>query len=353
MYLRKRLRIHVYPLFIAICTGANKMPNERHNLILDDMAEELGLSKSTVSRALSGKGRISDETRRRVVEYAENHGFTPNSIASSLARSQTNSIGVVIPTEAFYSEIPFFHECLMGVCEASIQRDYDVLIAPINEGNISVLKRIVSRRKVDGILLTRSLAVDYPADYLKAARIPFVTVGSASDANMIQVDTDTKAACKELTLRVLNTHRCTPALILGSLDYIVNRNRLEGYSLALQEAGCAQSDLIVITGVSGGKNVREACQSAAQSGVESIICGDDFICAKAIEQLREDGRSDISISSFYNSDILRNLPFVDLVVSVDVHAYGIASGDLLIDLIENKPVPKKTFVPHVILQYKH
>jgi DNA-binding LacI/PurR family transcriptional regulator len=86
-----------------------------------------------------------------------------------------------------YSEIPFFHECLMGVCEASIQRDYDVLIAPVGEGNISVLKRIVSRRKVDGILLTRSLVVDYPADYLKAARIPFVTVGSSSDANMIQV----------------------------------------------------------------------------------------------------------------------------------------------------------------------
>ena len=317
------------------------------------MAEELGLSKSTVSRALSGNGRISDETRRRVVEYAERHGFTPNSIARSLARSQTNNIGVVIPTEAFYSEIPFFHECLMGVCEASIQRDYDVLIAPVGEGNISVLKRIVSRRKVDGILLTRSLVVDYPADYLKAARIPFVTVGSSSDANMIQVDTDTKAACKELTKRVLSKSERTPALILGPLDYIVNQDRLEGFSLALQDAGQTPSSASLITGVSGGKSIREACRSLVESGAQSIICGDDFICAKAVEQLREDGRSEISISSFYNSDILRNLPFVDLVVSVDVHAYGIASGNLLIDLIENKPVPKKTFVPHVVLQYKH
>lgn len=329
------------------------MPHERHNLILDDMAAELGLSKSTVSRALSGNGRISDETRRRVVDYAERHGFTPNSIASSLARSQTNNIGVVIPTEAFYSEIPFFHECLMGVCEASIQRDYDVLITPVGEGNISVLKRIVSRRKVDGILLTRSLVVDYPADYLKAARIPFVTVGSSSDANMVQVDTDTTTACQTLTEQVLERSGQTPALILGPLDYIVNQNRLEGFSLALATAGRALTDATVVSGISGGKNVREACRSVTQSGVDSIICGDDFICAKVIEQLREDGRGDIHVSSFYNSDILRNLPFVDLVVSVDVHAYGIASGNLLIDLIENKPVPKKTFVPHVILQYKH
>ena len=329
------------------------MPHERHNLILNDMAAELGLSKSTVSRALSGNGRISDETRRRVVEYAESHGFTPNSIASSLARSQTNNIGVVIPTEAFYSEIPFFHECLMGVCEASIQRDYDVLIAPVGEGNISVLKRIVSRRKVDGILLTRSLVVDYPADYLKAARIPFVTVGSSSDANMIQVDTDTVAACKELTRQVLERNSAKLALILGPLDYIVNQNRLDGFHQALAEAGRAQSGAVVLTGVSGGKNIREACHSVAQSGADYIICGDDFICAKAVEQLREDGRSDIPVSSYYNSDILRNLPLVDLVMSVDVHAYGIASGNLLIDLIENKPVPKKTFVPHIILQYKH
>lgn len=329
------------------------MAHEHHNLILDDMAAELGLSKSTVSRALSGNGRISDETRRRVVEYAEQHGFTPNSIARSLARSQTNNIGVVIPTEAFYSEIPFFHECLMGVCEASIQRDYDVLIAPVGEGNISVLKRVVSRRKVDGILLTRSLVVDYPADYLKASHIPFVTIGSSNDANMIQVDTDTMAACKALTKQVLEKGDVSIALILGPLDYIVNQNRLEGFSQALAEAGRALSSAIIVTGISGGKNVREACRSVLQSGADCIICGDDFICAKTVEQLREDGRSDIHISSFYNSDILRNLPLIDLVVSVDVHAYGIASGNLLIDLIENKPVPKKTFVPHTILQYNH
>lgn len=329
------------------------MARERHNLILDDMAEELGLSKSTVSRAISGNGRISDKTRRRVLECAERHGFSPNSIASSLARSRTNNIGVVIPTEAFYSEIPFFHECLMGVCEVASQRNYDVLITPIGEGDISVLKRIVSQRKVDGILLTRSLVVDYPADYLKTVRIPFVTVGSSSDPNTVQVDTDTAVACRSLTSQILKDSGVKPALILGPLEYIVNQNRLAGFSEALAENSCRLSDAIVITGVSGGKNIREACRSVVQAGATYILCGDDYICAKTVEQLRDDARDDIRISSFYNSDILRNLPLIDFVVSVDVRAYGIASGNLLIDLIENKPIPQKTFVPHTILHYQH
>jgi len=325
------------------------MARERHNLILDDMATELGLSKSTVSRAISGKGRVSDETRRRVTECAERHGFAPNSIASSLARSQTNNIGVVIPTEAFYNEIPFFHECLMGVCEAPARRNYDVLITTVAEDDISALKRIVSKRKVDGILLTRSLVADYPADYLKTARVPFVTVGSSSDPNLVQVDTDTVAACRTLTGQVLERGGVRLALILGPLEYIVNRNRLDGFTEALLQAGRTLSDVTVIAGVSGGRNVKDACRRAAESGADYILCGDDYICAKTAEQLRDGGRSDIRVSSFYNSDFLRNLNIVDSVVSVDVRAYGIASGSILIDLIENKPVPNKTFVPHTIL----
>ncbi len=317
------------------------------------MAVELGLSKSTVSRAISGNGRVSDETRRRVLEYAERHGFSPNSIASSLARSQTNNIGIVIPTEAFYSEIPFFHECLMGVCEAASQRHYDVLITPIGEDDISVLKRIVSQRKVDGVLLTRSLVVDYPADYLKTARIPFVTIGSSIDPDIIQVDTDTADACKTLTGHILETKNVRLALILGPLEYIVNRNRLEGFTAALAAAGLERSDVTVITGVSGGKNVRSACRSALEAGADYLLCGDDFICAKTVEELREDDCGNIRVSSFYNSDILRNLPFVEHVISVDVRAYGIASGNLLIDLIENKPIQKKTYIPHTILHYSN
>lgn len=328
------------------------MTKKKQNLILDDLASELGLSKSTVSRAISGNGRVSDETRRRVLNYADTHGYTPNSIASSLARSRTNNIGVVIPSEAFYNEIPFFQECLMGVCGAASKRNYDVLIAPIAEGDISVLKRIVSNRKVDGVLLTRSLVVDYPADYLKTARVPFVTVGSSRDPAIVQVDTDTAAACRALTAETLQSCASRVALILGPLEYIVNKDRLNGYSAAFADAGRAVDPALVFSDVSGGKAVKEACQQAVDAGAECVLCGDDYICAKVVEQLVASGAVHTRVSSFYNSDILRNLPLVSAVINVDVRSYGVAAGEALIQLLEHEPVEQKTFVPHTILHYR-
>lgn len=326
------------------------MTKKPKKLILDDLAAELGLSKSTVSRAISGNGRVSEETRKRVLACAKLHGYAPNSIASSLARSRTDNIGVVIPTEAFYNEIPFFQECLMGVCEAAAKRNYDVLVATVGENDISVLRRIVANRKADGILLTRSLVVDYPADYLKAARVPFVIVGSSGDEGIVQVDTDTAEACRELTASVLKQGKKRVALILGSLQYIVNRNRLDGFHAALAAEGVGQT--LVYADVEGGKAVREACLNAVNAGAEHILCGDDFICAKVVELLNGLGGTAVRVSSFYNSELLRNLTRVDSVVDVDVRSYGEAAGEALLRLLAGEPVAQKTYVPHRILRFR-
>ncbi len=328
------------------------MSLKRRNLILDDLASTLGLSKSTVSRAISGNGRVSDATRRRVLDYAESCGYAPNSIASSLARSRTDNIAVAIPTEAFSNEVPFFQECLMGVCEAADRHDYNVLVVTIGECDVSALKRIVSNRKADGVLLTRSLVVDYPADFLKAARVPFVTVGSSSDRSIVQVDTDTAAACRELTAQLLRENAGRVALILGNLQYIVNQDRYEGFAAAFHERGRTIEEGLVFTGVHGGRAVREACKTALERGASCILCGDDFICATVADQLTSAGISQVRVSSFYNSDMIRNLPLVDFVVSVDVRRYGVAAGETLIRLLEHEPVEQKTFVPYSIIRYR-
>ncbi|MCI6649047.1 MAG: LacI family DNA-binding transcriptional regulator, partial [Lachnospiraceae bacterium] len=64
-------------------------------ITIDDIARALGVSKTTVSRALSGKGRISDSTKKRVMEYAREHDYKPNVMARGLAQSRTYNIAVV------------------------------------------------------------------------------------------------------------------------------------------------------------------------------------------------------------------------------------------------------------------
>ena len=69
---------------------------EKKDITIADVAEALGVSKTTVSRAISGKGRIGKETRKRVLEYIEEHDYKPNAIAKGLAQSKTYNICVVI-----------------------------------------------------------------------------------------------------------------------------------------------------------------------------------------------------------------------------------------------------------------
>ena len=68
-----------------------------NNITISDVAEALGVSKTTVSRAISGKGRIGAATRKRVLEYIQEHDYKPNVIARGLAQSKTFNICVVMP----------------------------------------------------------------------------------------------------------------------------------------------------------------------------------------------------------------------------------------------------------------
>ena len=70
---------------------------EKKNITIADVAEALGVSKTTVSRAISGKGRIGQETRDRVLKYIEEHDYKPNVIAKGLAQSKTYNLCVVMP----------------------------------------------------------------------------------------------------------------------------------------------------------------------------------------------------------------------------------------------------------------
>ena len=138
-----------------------------NNITIGDIAKDLGLSKTTISRAISGKGRIGAETKQRVQKYILEHNYSPNLVAKGLAQSKTFNIGIILPSDANLTEIPFFQSCLMGICEGAASMDYDVLVTTVTDDDISLLKRIIDNQKVDGVVLTRSLVRDLPAEYLK------------------------------------------------------------------------------------------------------------------------------------------------------------------------------------------
>ena len=137
------------------------MKNIPKKITIKEIAEIAGVSKSTVSRAIDGNPRISDETRSKIFGIIEEYGYKPNTAARNLARNKTNAIGIVMPHgESGIYATTFFQESLKGICNTVSKNNYDVLITSGNPTEPEAIKRLISTSRVDGIILLRSSLKD-------------------------------------------------------------------------------------------------------------------------------------------------------------------------------------------------
>lgn len=298
---------------------------------LSDIAEELGLSQSTVSRALSGKGRISEDTRRRVTEYIRETGYRPNSIAKSLAQKKTFNLCALLPEDALSSQMPFFHQCLMGIGTAAVTHDYDVIITSVSEGNCEHLRRVISADKADGYILMRAVAEDPALALLKSLGLPFVLIGSSGDKDIIQIDTDNASAAKALTCSVIRDGSVRPALLVGKMNYEVNRSRARGYTEAL--GGQDMSPPLIFDWLGSPEDIRTALLAAEKADADAIICGDDYICAHVLTSMQGRERR-LPVASLYGSDMLSLLGTVKTAEFADARELGSRAAEKLLSIID-------------------
>ena len=130
---------------------------EKKTYTLNDIARELGVNKATVSKAISGKGNLSAETRARILEFIDKCGYRPNAVAQSLARNRTFNIGLMMPDQAGVFDGAFFRDCLSGVCKIASANSYDVLMTMDSEQSVENIARLIDNRKIDGVIAMRSL----------------------------------------------------------------------------------------------------------------------------------------------------------------------------------------------------
>ncbi len=325
------------------------------SLTIGDIAEELGLSKTTISRAISGKGRIGEETRAKVMEFIRAHDYKPNVVAKGLAQSKTYNIGVVLPADANLSEIPFFQGCLMGICEAAAEMDYDVVVTTVKEDDITFLKKLIQNQKVDGLVLTRALVNDLPAAFLKETKMPFVVIGSSEKEDIVQIDSDHIAACCELTSILLMTGCNSLAFIAGNQNHIVNRSRYEGYLKAFKDRGLLIDESLIYLDVINNMLIDQAVKSAMERKVDCIVCSDDLICSRVLTKLEEAGCSipgDVKVASFYNNSHLESHNPPITAININVDELGKTAAGKLVRMISGEDESNKTLVNYEILLRK-
>lgn len=324
---------------------------ENKTLTIADIADVLGVSKTTVSRAISGKGRIGSETRERVLKYIDAHNYTPNVIAKSLAQNKTYNLAVVMPGDYELIDLPFFQNCIMGIQEIASSFDYDMLLTVCNNADVTKLERIVRNRKVDGVILLRSFMDDVQVEYLQEKNIPFVVTGSSNYKGVVQVDNDHRAACRELTSILLMKRMKKIALIGGNEEHVVTQSRLMGFKDAFADSGTAVDESLIYMNLDNPVLLDGKLDDIIKREVDCIVCMDDAICMEVLYKLRREGISvpdQIRVASFYNSSMLETHDPSITSLDFDAKELGMLVCRTLLDMIEGQKVQKKTLLGYEV-----
>lgn len=203
---------------------------------LKQFAQLLDLSQTTVSRALNGYPEVNEQTRRRVQEAAQRHGYKPNSNARKLATGKAGSIGYVLPVGRNVDLDPHFVEFLSGLGEHALAREVDLSLTPAPfERESEAYRRISASRSVDGIYLSAMRNDDQRVPLMKQLGIPFLAHGRAlrPSTGYAYLDIDNEGAFHDATRLLLQLGHQRLAFFNGDTDYTFALHRLNGVEKAL------------------------------------------------------------------------------------------------------------------------
>lgn len=273
---------------------------------LNDMATILNLSKSTVSRALSGDPRIAESTRARVSSLATQIGYRPNSVAQCLATRRTNTIGLAVPHAPRSFSDPFYLEFLGAVGDAAMKSGYSLFLsaaASDGAGRYTSHVELADSTRVDGMILTEPAAGDERAESLKRAGVPFVFLGMASDPDVSWVSGDNAGGAAQAVSYLAGLGHTHIACITGPDDQTASRARFDGYRTALGDAGLALDRNIIADGSFTQAGGYEAMKSILASGraPSAVFACNDVMALGAMRALREAGLAipgDVSVVGF-------------------------------------------------------
>ncbi len=216
---------------------------------LKEFAQHIGLSPTTVSRALSGYPEVSEATRIRVAEEAAKLGYRPNINAVRLATGRAGAIGVVMSRAGEYQ----FSEFMSGMAERLSAEDVDILITPMAEQDsrdeLQLYRRLAESRRVDAVVIHSPRPDDPRIALLHELKLPFIVHGrSATDVPHAWLDIDNEGAIRRATQHLLDLGHRRIAMINGRAGLTFTQHREKGYREALSERGVAYDPKLVTHG---------------------------------------------------------------------------------------------------------
>ena len=275
---------------------------------IEDVASLAGVSKATVSRALSGRGYVSADTRMRVSEAAASLGYVVSSSASSLVTGRTSNVGVIIPKINQW----FFASIIEGVERALLDRGYDLMLYNLtksHEERTRVFEYFLVRKRVDAVIAVTLEITPAETEQLLALGKPIAGIGGPLEG-IPTLSIDDVAAARLATEHLLLLGHRDIIHVGGDvdeqMDFHVHSKRLMGYLEALAAAGIPHDDDSYVAtrfDIPGGYRVGKQILGDPRRRPTAIFAAADEVAIGVILAARELGLSvpdDLSVIGIDN-----------------------------------------------------
>jgi len=314
---------------------------------LKELSAKLGLSQTTVSRALNGYSDVSERTRERVMQAAQEYGYRPNGAARRLATGKADAVGIVYPTGSGDLGDPRFVEVVAGMTDRFAQAGVDVLIASARPADeLATYERLLKARRVDGFIVPHTRMDDARIEHLKASGAPFVAYGrTARPDDYAWFDFDNEAGTALAVARLADLGHKDIAYVHAPLDLTFAHQRHQGFLRGLREAGLKPVARHVVAAGFSRRGGHEAMQALLkQQPLPSAVIVDNNICGVGVVRALLDaglapGR-DISVIVYDGmpADTLLGGIAITAIAQPEAHAAGVQLAELMLGVVDGKPL---------------
>jgi DNA-binding LacI/PurR family transcriptional regulator len=310
---------------------------------IQDLAQHLGLTVGTVSRALNNRPEVSENTRKRVFDAAYEIGYVPNQSGRSLRKGTTNTVGFMIESETAQAVAGdnFFMGVVGGAQQALARHGLDLVLLPCAaaEDPDAYLRRMVSRRFVDGMIISATLRADPRIELLVRSRLPFVALGrSGVGLPHAWIDLDFAGVAEDAVDRLVAAGHRRIAVALPASEVNLGYVFRDGYRAALARHGipCDPGlEMRVDLSEQGGAGLADRID-ALRPAPTALVLINELLAIGLYHRLAQLGRQvgrDLAVIGFRENPQVRFLSPRLSCYRLSLPALGMTLGERLVSLL--------------------
>ena len=325
------------------------------NITLKQLSSILGVSISTISKALNDSHEISDATKKRIVESAKLHNYQPNKIAVGLKSGKTNTIAVVIPSV----QNSFFARALYGIESMISDTNYNIIVCLTKESHAKEVEtfNMLSNGVVDGFIVAVSEETQSLQDYDHFYNViengkPVVMFDRVIEAvDCGKVTTNDFTALSEATQKLIESDRKQIILLSTIHKLNVGKQRAQGYVRAMEASGLTPV-LLESTDKLAGSVMADYLKS---NPVDAIMALDTDASLAALKAVKLSGKKipqDIAVIGYVSERMAHNL--TPELTTINQHSYtiGNSAATMMVESLRTKSSEVKQVVISSTLSFR-